>query len=232
MLSRDRWGQHPTYSRHSEALTIVRKALWRHEPTHMYTHSTASCTKSWLCSMGTFHTNLLFQIMKIWSILLHILHLYLLILLRMAPVKIWHQLSSVWKNWAWWGPMDSSTFNPFFCSGKPAEVINLNLKTARKLESHLKVKGIKARRGNRNYVALHKGSTSFPLSILGKHTSHTDTHKDMPNQHMLLTTQLRSGLCTEQKSRWTHLQPNTRWHTGKHAYFEPPRKHNSCSKHK
>lgn len=43
MLSRDRWGQHPTYSRHSEALTLVRKLLRRLKPTHtqMRTHITS-----------------------------------------------------------------------------------------------------------------------------------------------------------------------------------------------
>lgn len=58
-------------------------------------------------------------------------------------------------------------------------------------------------------------------------------HTDMCNQHMLLTTQLwPSALYAEQRSRWTHLQPNTQRHTDTHAYFEPPRKHNSCCKHK
>lgn len=48
MLSRDRWGQHPTYSRHSEALTLVRKPL--HRLVHMHTpHGQSDCLHSAGC---------------------------------------------------------------------------------------------------------------------------------------------------------------------------------------
>ena len=37
--------------------------------------------------------------------------------------------------------MDPFAFNPLFCSAKPGEVVNLNMKTACKLQSHLRAKG-------------------------------------------------------------------------------------------
>lgn len=43
MLSRDRWGQHPTYSRHSEALTLVRKAPSADSRTRTRTQNMHTC---------------------------------------------------------------------------------------------------------------------------------------------------------------------------------------------
>lgn len=48
MLSKDRWGQHPTYSHHSEALTLVRKLSAQtralaHTHTRMQTRRHCKC---------------------------------------------------------------------------------------------------------------------------------------------------------------------------------------------
>lgn len=158
------------------------------------------------------------------------IHLCLLIgTFRKGPQKIWHQLSTIQKNRFWWGPMEPSALNPFFCSVKPGEVVNLNLKTVHKLQSHLRAKGIKARRGRRNYVALHQWSKSFPLSISGKPI--TDTHRYVQLPHVVKHS--CGCLPSAGRGKKTHLAPNRQMHTVNHIIWSTKRAYsNGCSKHK
>lgn len=128
MLSRDGWGQHPTYSRHIEALTLVRKP--RRRLVHVRTpHGWRDCLHTvgpdCVASVpggermvsGIFMPLLnspLWTYGVCYSAEIHLL-LLLLIHLGLAPETFWHQLSRARRNR---GPIDTSAFNPLFCSGK------------------------------------------------------------------------------------------------------------------
>lgn len=60
-----------------------------------------------------------------------------------------------------------------FCSAKPGEIINLNLKTARKLQPHLEVRETKARRGE----GIRLSHTSGPNPFLCPTQTKTKSHK-------------------------------------------------------
>uniref|UniRef100_A0A3Q3WAH6 Uncharacterized protein n=1 Tax=Mola mola TaxID=94237 RepID=A0A3Q3WAH6_MOLML len=89
MLSRDTWGQHPTYSRHSAALTLVRKPL--HKPVQMHTllhqHDCLHCLAERMVCYPT--------------------AIQLLRLIHLGS-----------RNWAQWGPVDTSAIYPLFSSAK------------------------------------------------------------------------------------------------------------------
>ena len=119
--------------------------------------------------------------------------------------------------------MDPFAFNPLFCSAKPGEVVNLNMKTACKLQSHLRAKGNQGLEREKE-LGCPPPVLQIPSSFHLREKHGAETHRCAQLGHMLFTTRLWPS---EQKSRWTHLRANTQRHTAKHAYLEPPRKHHN-----
>lgn len=108
MLSRDRWGQHPTYSRHSEALTLVRKPLRR--LAHAHAHTTlpvwlSPYRKPRLCSLSVWQRGWALEFSCQRLILYHGLFsdppppLPDIFRDVLAYEMFWHQLSGAQRNW-------------------------------------------------------------------------------------------------------------------------------------
>lgn len=119
MLSRDTWGQHPTYSRHSAALTLVRKPL--HKPVQMHTllhqHDCLHCLAERMGS-GIFMPILNSASWTYGVCYPTAIQLLRLIHLGSAPEMFWYQLTGAQRNWAQWGPVDTSADYPLFSSAK------------------------------------------------------------------------------------------------------------------
>lgn len=122
----DGWGQHPTYSRHVEALTLVRKA--RRGPAHI-SHTAPGCRPGLSAertASGIFMPLLNSTLWTSYGVcysaeICHLLPL-LLLLPYLQPdtfgIGPWDILVSIRRTQRNRGPIDTSAFNPLFCSGK------------------------------------------------------------------------------------------------------------------